>query len=315
VHEGAGCDDETCCTAVCEQIPICCVVGWGQDCVDVAADVCEEPPPCPAEGSCFEAHDTFGCDDPACCELVCLFDGFCCFGAWDPQCAAEALQVCGQPSCSLAPCPITATVEDEGFECNVRVNDGCNMEVPAFTPITCGEVICGTVWTSNGSRDTDWYEVTLDEVTDLSWSVNAEFPTELFIVAGSCDTTYTTIAAASGDGCAGSTAVHQVLDPGTYYLYVAPGTETAPVNGGVGCIFDGEEQFGGAFGRRYFAQVFCNPGCAEDLNGDGGVGSYELLTLLGLWGTDPGGPPDLDGDGVVDTVDFVMLLAAWGECG
>ncbi len=55
-------------------------------------------------------------------------------------------------------------------------------------------------------------------------------------------------------------------------------------------------------------------GCVEDLDGDGAVGTTDLITLLGAWGTDPGGPPDFDGDGIVGTTDLIVMLGAWGEC-
>lgn len=54
--------------------------------------------------------------------------------------------------------------------------------------------------------------------------------------------------------------------------------------------------------------------CPEDLNGDGFVGTADLLSLLAQWGTDPGGPPDFDGDGTVGTSDLLILLAHWGSC-
>ncbi len=50
-----------------------------------------------------------------------------------------------------------------------------------------------------------------------------------------------------------------------------------------------------------------------DLDGDGVVGSADLATLLGLWGSDDpiltGG--DLDGDGSVGITDLAILLGAW----
>ena len=54
--------------------------------------------------------------------------------------------------------------------------------------------------------------------------------------------------------------------------------------------------------------------CPWDLDGDGAVGTADLLDLLGQWGTNPGGPPDLDGDGNVSTADLLTLLANWGAC-
>jgi hypothetical protein len=58
--------------------------------------------------------------------------------------------------------------------------------------------------------------------------------------------------------------------------------------------------------------------CAADLDGDGVVGFFELLSLLSLWGPCPGSPgdcpEDLDGDGVVGLTDLLIVLAAWGPC-
>ncbi len=50
-----------------------------------------------------------------------------------------------------------------------------------------------------------------------------------------------------------------------------------------------------------------------DIDGDGVVGSGDLIILLGAWGRCPGDcPADLDGDGVVGTSDLILLLGNWG---
>lgn len=49
-----------------------------------------------------------------------------------------------------------------------------------------------------------------------------------------------------------------------------------------------------------------------DLDGDGSVGTSDLLALLAQWGTD--GAADFDGSGNVDTADLIILLANWGPC-
>ena len=48
-----------------------------------------------------------------------------------------------------------------------------------------------------------------------------------------------------------------------------------------------------------------------DLDGDGGVGVADFLTLLGSWG-DMNSPADLDMDGIVGVGDFLLLLGNWG---
>ena len=63
-----------------------------------------------------------------------------------------------------------------------------------------------------------------------------------------------------------------------------------------------------------FAQMTIETACVADLDGDGAVGTSDLLRLLAVWGTNPGGPPDFDGDGTVGTSDLLFLLSVWGAC-
>jgi hypothetical protein len=57
-------------------------------------------------------------------------------------------------------------------------------------------------------------------------------------------------------------------------------------------------------------------GIPGDLDGDGSVGTADLLALLAAWGLCPTPPEpcpaDLDADGSVGTADLLMLLAFWG---
>ncbi len=54
--------------------------------------------------------------------------------------------------------------------------------------------------------------------------------------------------------------------------------------------------------------------CPADLDGNGSVGTSDLLALFAAWGTNPGGPPDFDGDGTVGTSDLLILFSQWGPC-
>ncbi len=66
-----------------------------------------------ASCACVESdHDCFtsgapGCDDRACCELVCAFDGFCCTEGWDLVCVQWAIKFC-TPDCAPPPTGMTA---------------------------------------------------------------------------------------------------------------------------------------------------------------------------------------------------------------
>ena len=56
----------------------------------------DEHPSCtPEAGSCDQANGTPGCDDAACCNLVCDLDPYCCEVAWDEMCAGPNDRVLG----------------------------------------------------------------------------------------------------------------------------------------------------------------------------------------------------------------------------
>src|SRR5262245_22583403 len=59
-------------------------------------------PECPSSGSCCVGHGAPGCNDPACCNIVCDFDYFCCIG-WDADCASWAEQLCGSVCAGTCP--------------------------------------------------------------------------------------------------------------------------------------------------------------------------------------------------------------------
>jgi hypothetical protein len=91
-----GCNEPTCCDAVCAVDPFCCDVVWDQKCANTADDLCG----CvgcgaPATGSCCVDNGSPFCDDLLCCDFVCSsIDSFCCDVVWDATCASIAAQVC-----------------------------------------------------------------------------------------------------------------------------------------------------------------------------------------------------------------------------
>jgi hypothetical protein len=60
------------------------------------------------------------------------------------------------------------------------------------------------------------------------------------------------------------------------------------------------------------------PGCPADLDGDGFVGSGDLLILVSDWGRGSGTSdlwgPDEHPDGTVNIYDLLALLQSWGPC-
>ncbi|MCH8164453.1 MAG: hypothetical protein IH889_02485, partial [Planctomycetes bacterium] len=71
---------------------------------------------------------------------------------------------------------------------------------------------------------------------------------------------------------------------------------------------------GGVSSQRIAKWVGCARVVVGDLDGDGVVGIFDLLILLGSWGacTDcENCPADLDGDCTVGILDLLTLLANW----
>lgn len=88
-----GCDDLSCCNTVCLSDPFCCLTEWDATCVNEAEAMCFLT--CGAgAGACDDRHVSPGCNDPACCALVCADDVFCCSTEWDQVCVDQAAQVC-----------------------------------------------------------------------------------------------------------------------------------------------------------------------------------------------------------------------------
>lgn len=54
--------------------------------------------------------------------------------------------------------------------------------------------------------------------------------------------------------------------------------------------------------------------CPGDLDGDGQVGTNEVLAVLDAWGTCGGCPADVTGDGLVNVDDLLYIVSAFGPC-
>ncbi|HQF01271.1 MAG TPA: carboxypeptidase regulatory-like domain-containing protein [Bacteroidales bacterium] len=135
-----------------------------------------------------------------------------------PACINEfTLEITAEDPCSVE-CPAGAIPESE--LCGEDLNGGCNATPVAFESIAIGDVICGTAWADDGSRDTDWYELIITEPQILTWTVTAEFPVYAFIIDGNngCDG-LEIISVGQADPCVPAVATATVI-PGTYWLWV-----------------------------------------------------------------------------------------------
>ena len=98
-----GCEDPSCCSAVCNIDPSCCIDGWDINCVSQARATCCGLGFCgdSCGKSCLVVHAAPFCNDSFCCAAVCNIDPFCCDQSWDTLCVQAALQRCtggcGQP--------------------------------------------------------------------------------------------------------------------------------------------------------------------------------------------------------------------------
>lgn len=220
-HKSAGCENACCCTLVCSLDPSCCNESWDLVCVEEAIDACGGPScqvtcvpgaipesePCGADrnggcnappvSTCCSTSADPGCDDLECQSAVCAVDGFCCKVAWDEACAVLATDLCAG-LCAVS---------------------------PALQPIDCGEMICGTVWAAEGTRDTDWYEFVTETPVSVTLGVDANIP----MIVGVIDT-------GGIPDCALATQLHPFafaapcatgtvticLGPGTWWFFAAP---------------------------------------------------------------------------------------------
>lgn len=148
-------------------------------------------------------------------------------------------------SCCAA-CDVTCTDSETEEDCSdgfVGSNDGCNLDVPAFEPITCGTTKCGSsgnyqINDSTNGRDIDWYSLTVTDTTQISWTWRAEFIARAWILNSDCEA-LATLASDTSLPCSTRT-ISACVRPGTYLLLISTSQFT-----------------GTACGSQYTATVNC----------------------------------------------------------
>ena len=130
-------------------------------------------------------------------QLECYYEGSC-----DP---------CDPPYCP-----------DWGID-EVEPNDGSNSNPPSYDSIAYGETHCGGVWSNNYTRDTDWYQFTVDADSDVDFLLDGEEGHALVLYlldesSGSPEI----IAIGSPQGyCSDHRLTYTIADAGTYSAFVA----------------------------------------------------------------------------------------------
>jgi hypothetical protein len=125
--------------------------------------------------------------------------------------------------------------EDE--PCGENLNGGCNTDA-AFPPVqivTVGDVIGGTFFSTTTSRDTDWYQFTVNAPTQVTVSMNSRAPGTVFIFDATCVPGTTGPGGTPGQTLAVSSptafcpiAASACLTPGTYRCVVVPAFSELP---------------------------------------------------------------------------------------
>ncbi len=134
------------------------------------------------------------------------------------------------PPCVVCP---SATANQENEVCGGDANGGCNMPVPAYEPIACGDTVCGTSFADNNFRDTDWYEFTIASPSNVSFTVNSGFPRLVGFVDASlgCGAPQFLVFSQGLNEC-DTTSAAANLPAGTYWAFVAPNSFNGYTCGG-----------------------------------------------------------------------------------
>lgn len=186
---------------------------------DQACDALD--PPCGTIlGACCAADASCSIDEAVDCSL----------GNW-----LGAHTLCDQCPC-ITPCPPGGMIEGEpacGENYEDDFNGGCTTPAANFSPIALGDTVCGQsgMFFDGGPDavpDTDWYQLTVTQAMELSWSAKAQFRPRLWIfdAAGGCPGT--ALATNTVFECEDVT-ISAEIEPGNYWLVVYPNgwTDTA----------------------------------------------------------------------------------------
>ena len=133
-----GCDDRSCCIAVCRIDAACCTDDWDDSCATLARNFCGAPLECGSSvaGSCVVGHETPFCDDAVCCQSVCAIDPFCCSDRWDSFCVVYSVERC-QRGCG---------VETAGPCFYPHPTPGCSDAECCLAVCDVDPVCCATGW-------------------------------------------------------------------------------------------------------------------------------------------------------------------------
>lgn len=171
------------------------------------------------------------------------------------------------------PCSLPSTNGNENEACGSSSNAGCVAGSPQTTPISSGSSIAGNFWATGGTRDVDWYSVTLTQASSLDFKVFSASIVATALYGGDvCGTPFLINAGTGACPSVSSTC----MPVGTYYFAVALSS------------FDGTPCGSGVF-NDYVIQLTATPAaCAPIASGcidpgpDSQSGNSSFTTDFGL---------------------------------
>ncbi len=212
----------------------------------------------------------------------------------------------------VEPCVITrpSGAVDEAEDCQAATdtdtNGGCNIPSGAVQTVTNNSIVWGTASTffdgNTGfdTRDTDWYELTLDSDQDLTIRGRAEFDLRLFILDAVCQPTI--IATGNTGRPCNEIEVTATLTAGTYRIFAGPNFFAGfPCDGAV---------------DNHYILTIGNPsgGCIADFNNDSFVDFFDYADYVACFEGEPcppGRTADVNGDNFVDFFDYADFVDAF----
>jgi len=173
------------------------------------------------------------------------------------------------PSCPVTPPPgadfegeIAASGDCGGWITAVDLfNGGCNSAPPVFSQIECGQTIYGSAASTGARRDTDWYDITFKEETEVTYTGQTEnYELVIGIIqanpdTGDCPSTGFLIAGVVPNCTSGF--ITTTLAPGRYFFFA--GADFTPA---VNC--PGDEA-----NPNYAITLVCGGGKITDCNENG----------------------------------------------
>jgi len=180
-----------------------------------------------SQPECIEASVTYVCTPGT----WWIWVGAAEFSGW-PNDADYVLTIHGYDFQCVLDCPGGVAVEGEpALETDYEdhTNGGCNSDPPVFQrldPSPTTDLHCGIggsyEYFGTCYRDTDWYELVLDEAREVTVCAAAEFPLQMMFLHPDPDCgSFMYGQLASPDVC-DEGCITEVLQPGVHWLFIAP---------------------------------------------------------------------------------------------